>query len=509
MYLTELAGRQPEKIAIKMLSGAGRLSYAELNARSNRYARGFRKLGLRRGDHIALVLPNVLDFLPLCLAAERSGLYYTALSYRLQGDEIDYIISDSGSKVALSTVDLADRLTASLKNHPQLRVFCIDGTADGCEDWADWTSDLPETAIDDESPGADMLYSSGTTGRPKGILRPLPEPGEEGGFTQAIAILYGMDENTVYLSPAPLYHAAPLRFCLGVLGNGGCLVIAEHFDAETVLRGIETFGVTHSQWVPTMFVRMLKLPEAVRQSVDISSLVCAVHAAAPCPVDIKRQMIEWWGPVLFEYYAGTEANGLCFCNSEQWLENPGTVGAPLNCRVHILDEDFSELPPGQEGGVYFSGGGEFEYHNDDEKTRSAGSPQGYTTLGDIGYLNERGFLFLTDRKAHTIISGGVNIYPQETEDTLVTHPAVLDAAVIGVPNPDFGEEVKAVVQLIDPAGAGEDLADELIAWCRSKIADIKCPRSVDFVEELPRHPTGKLYKRLLKERYWKGHDKRI
>ena len=356
-----------------------------------------------------------------------------------------------------------------------------------------------------------MLYSSGTTGRPKGVRVPLSgQPlGTPTPLLAMMGALYGMDEHTVYLSPAPLYHAAPLRFCMSVLRLGGTCIVMEKFDPRLALELIERHRVTHSQWVPTMFIRMLKLPEEERARFDLSSQRVAIHAAAPCPIPVKEQMIDWWGPILHEYYAGTEGNGFTAITSEEWLAHRGSVGRPLRGAVHIVDDEGRELPPGQEGTVYFSGGARFEYHNDPEKTRSAYDERGWSTLGDVGYLDEEGYLYLTDRKAHMIISGGVNIYPQETENVLVLHPKVADVAVIGVPNEEFGEEVKAVVQLLDPAEAGPELAEELIAWCRERLSAIKCPRSVDFVEELPRHPTGKLYKRLLKDRYWGDRNTRI
>jgi acyl-CoA synthetase (AMP-forming)/AMP-acid ligase II len=321
-----------------------------------------------------------------------------------------------------------------------------------------------------------------------------------------------MDGSKVYLSPAPLYHAAPLRFCMSTLAIGATLVVMERFDAELYLKFADQYEVTHSQVVPTMFVRMLKLPDEVRSQYDVSSIECVIHAAAPCPVEVKQQMIEWWGPVLHEYYAGTEGNGFCYCNSDMWLAHPGTVGMPINCVVHIVDEDGEDLPVGVPGAVYFEGGGSFEYHNDPEKTADSRHPKGWSTLGDVGYLDEDNFLYLTDRKAYMIISGGVNIYPQEAENALTMHPKVVDVAVFGVPHEEFGEEVKAVVQPAEmPADdeAAQALAAELITYCRSQLADVKCPRSIDFREELPRHPTGKLYKRLLKDEYWDAAGRSI
>ncbi len=324
-----------------------------------------------------------------------------------------------------------------------------------------------------------------------------------------MAGLYSFTPDKIYLSPAPLYHSAPLRFTMAVHQLGGTVVVMEHFDAEETLRLIAKYRVTHMQMVPTMFTRMLRLPENVRGQYDVSSLQVVIHAAAPCPVEIKQRMIEWWGPKIFEYYAGTEGNGFVAINSEEWLQHKGSVGKPLVGKIHILDDDGHELPPGEAGMIYFEGGAKFEYHNDAAKTASSRSKEGWSTLGDIGYLESDGFLYLTDRKANMIISGGVNIYPQEAENLLVTHPKVQDAAVFGVPNEDFGEEVKAVVQPVDMKMAGPDLAAELIAFCRQHLSAIKCPRTIDFDAELPRHPTGKLYKRLIKDRYWAGHTKRI
>jgi long-chain acyl-CoA synthetase len=315
----------------------------------------------------------------------------------------------------------------------------------------------------------------------------------------------------VYLSPAPLYHAAPLRFTMAVQRVGGTVIVMEHFDPADLLRLIETYRVTHIQVVPTMFVRMLKLPKEERERYDVSSLQTVIHAAAPCPIPVKEQMIEWWGPKIHEYYAGTEGNGFCAITSEEWLAHKGSVGKPLLGELHIVDDDGNEVGPREEGTIYFGGGAQFEYHNDPEKTASSrdSKGRGWSTLGDVGYADEDGYLYLTDRKAYMIISGGVNIYPQEAENLLTTHPKVLDVAVIGVPNEDFGEEVKAVVQLVDGIEPSPDLVRELIQFCRDELADVKCPRTVDFVDELPRHPTGKLYKRLLRDTYWEGKQSRI
>jgi long-chain acyl-CoA synthetase len=358
-----------------------------------------------------------------------------------------------------------------------------------------------------------MLYSSGTTGRPKGVKTELTTDAFDAvsPFMQNNAVLYGFGPDTRYLSPAPLYHAAPLRFTMSVLRFGGTVVVMEKFDAEHALALIQQHRVTHSQWVPSMFVRFLKLPDATRARYDLSSLKVAIHAAAPCPVAVKERMIGWWGPVLFEYYAGTEGNGFVACNSAQWLAHKGTVGRAITGEIRILDPNGNVLPPGPDntGGIYFANAPVFEYHNDPEKTAASRTKEGWSTLGDVGYVDADGYLYLTDRKSHMIISGGVNIYPQEVEDLLITHPKIADAAVIGVPSDEYGEDVKAVVQPLDWADATPAFAAELIAFCRDNISHVKCPRSVDFDRELPRHPTGKLYKRLIRDRYWEGRSNKL
>ena len=360
--------------------------------------------------------------------------------------------------------------------------------------------------------GAPMMYSSGTTGRPKGILRPMFDihPSETSIGVLGIAGLWRLREGMVYLSPAPLYHTAPQVSVAIALRMKSTAVVMEHFDPALYLELVGRYGVTHSQVVPTMFSRMLKLPDEVRAAADLSSLEVVIHAAAPCPVPVKEQMIEWFGPILLEYYAATEGNGCTFITSPDWLAHKGSVGRSVLSDIQILDDDGRPCPVGTSGTVWFAGATDFEYFNDPEKTAGSRRDDGATsTVGDVGYLDSDGYLFLTDRKAHMIISGGVNIYPQETENLLVTHPSVLDAAVIGVPNEDLGEEVKAVVQLVDGVEGDAALEAALIAFCREHLAHFKCPRSVDFVDELPRLPTGKLYKGVLREQYWASHDTRI
>jgi acyl-CoA synthetase (AMP-forming)/AMP-acid ligase II len=352
-----------------------------------------------------------------------------------------------------------------------------------------------------------MVYSSGTTGRPKGIRLPLPE-GEVTAshqLAEQIGGRYGLGPEDTYLSPAPLYHTAPLAYTTAAHRLGATVVVMPKFDAEEALKAIQDHRVTMTQMVPTMFVRMLKLPEEVRKGYDLSSLRHVVHAAAPCPVPVKHAMIDWMGPIVFEYYGGSEGNGSTAITSEEWLRKPGSVGKANWGTIHICNDAGDELPAGEQGIVYFEGGWDFKYLGDEDKTRDARNPRHptWSTLGDVGYLDADGYLFLTDRKSYMIISGGVNIYPQEVENLLITHPRVADAAVIGVPNPDFGEEVKAVVQPLDPADATPAFAEELIAFCKEHLSPIKCPRSVDFDPALPRLDNGKLYKRLIKDRYWK------
>ena len=501
-----IAAENPNKTAYIMAETGEVVTYGELEARANQGAQLFRRLGLKRGDHIAILLENHKEFLTLCWAAQRSGLYYTAISWRLQVEEVEYIVNNCEARVFITSherKDVVSQLTGKLDLVTDY--FMLDGVIDGFESWEDATAQESTDPIADQAEGVAMLYSSGTTGYPKGVKRPLPDaPYGETDAMPLLGMLYGATQESIYLSPAPLYHAAPLGFTMSCLRNGIAVVVMQHFEAEFALECIERYKVTHSQWVPTMFVRMLKLPEEVRLRYDVSSLQAAIHAAAPCPVPIKEEMISWWGPVIFEYYAGTEGNGFVQLNSEEWLAHKGSVGKPLMCEIHICDEEGEEVPVGESGTIFFGGGGEFEYHKDDEKTKGSRHPKGWSTLGDVGYLDDDGYLYLTDRKHFMIISGGVNIYPQEAENILITHDKVMDVAVFGIPNEDFGEEVKAVVQLKDPAEANAILETELLAFCRDRLSHVKCPRSIDFRDELPRHPTGKLYKRLLKDEYWQA-----
>ena len=508
------AAVHPDRPAYIMARTGEIITYAMLDQWSNQGAQLFRSLGLKRGDTIALMLENVPRFYAICYAAQRAGLFYTCMSTRLSLSEAEYIIKDCGAQVLIVSGGLAGIAGELRGRAPGVAHFYATGGAiAGYTSWDDATAAMPATPIADQSAGRDMLYSSGTTGRPKGVKSALTDEAFDAGspMIQTTVGLYGFGGETRYLSPAPLYHAAPLRFSMTVLRLGGTVVVMEKFDPEEALRLIEKHKITHSQWVPSMFVRFLKLPAATRAKYDLSSLKVAIHAAAPCPIPVKEQMIAWWGPVLHEYYAGTEGNGYVACNSAEWLAHKGTVGRAFTGIVKIVDEAGHLQPPGPEhpGTIYFEGGNPFEYHNDPEKTASSRNAQGWSTLGDVGYLDAEGFLYLTDRKAHMIISGGVNIYPQEVEDLLITHPRIADAAVIGVPNEEFGEEVKAVIQPLDWADATPAFAAELIAFCRAHISHVKCPRSIDFDRELPRHPTGKLYKRLIRDRYWQGRANKL
>ncbi|MVZ99561.1 AMP-binding protein [Actinomadura sp. LD22] len=507
MHLGQVAAQTPDKPAV-IMAGSGRvLTFRELNDASNRLARLLHAEGLRPGDHIAFMLENHPLYLAIAWAAQRSGLYYTAISSRLQPEELAYIVGNCEAKAFITSA----AMEAAAQDPPDVPLrLMLGGTAPGYDSYEERVAAHPAEPIEHECEGSDMLYSSGTTGRPKGVKPPLTRApmGTAGPLHMLITGLFGAGEDSVYLSPAPLYHAAPLRYSLVFQRCGATVVVMEKFDAEQALAAIEKYRVTHSQWVPTMFIRMLKLPDEVRAKYDLSSLVCAVHAAAPCPVPVKERMIDWWGPILHEYYAGTEGNCFVYTDSEDWLAHKGTVGRPILGEVHVLDEDGAEQPPGTPGTLYFGGGPEFEYHGDEAKTAASRDPwgHGWTTLGDVGHVDEDGFLYLTDRRSYMIISGGVNIYPQEAENVLAVHPKVADVAVFGVPDAEMGEAVKAVVQPASMADAGPELEAELIAYCRGHLAHYKCPRSVDFRAELPRHPTGKLYKRLLRDEYWKDQS---
>ena len=509
MNISDHAAAAPDSPALIMTDGEVR-TYGAVYEGARRVAGLLHGAGLRRGDCVALMLPNRAEFLEVSWGCQLSGLYYTPVNTHLTFDEVEYIVDDSESRAIFidgSMHELASRLTGRC---PRVDVrVVVDGSLPGWRSYEDAAKEVRSFA--DLSDGTEMLYSSGTTGRPKAVRRPLPE--QNGSWAQsvlegALRHRYAMTAASVYLSPAPLYHAAGVNYTMAVMRVGAACVVVPRFDPEAVLRLIQDLRVTHAQFVPTMFVRMLKLPEEVRRRYDVSSLECVLHAAAPCPVEVKHQMMDWFGPIIHEYYGGTEGFAGTTIGPEEWLAHPGSVGRPLT-PVHIVDEAGTEVPTGESGEIFFEGGPDFEYFKDPAKTASIVNNRGWRTLGDMGHVDVDGYLYLTDRSTFMVVSGGVNIYPQEAENVLVMHPKVADAAVFGVPNAEFGEEVKAVVQPADGVAPGPELVTELLDYCREHLAAYKCPRSVDFDAELPRDPNGKLYKRRIRDRYWEGRASRI
>jgi acyl-coenzyme A synthetase/AMP-(fatty) acid ligase len=494
-------------------------TYGELESRSRRIAHLFRRWGLEPGDCVAVLIGNDDVFFDVFWACHRIGLYFTPVNWHLQRDEAEYIVDNCDAKVFLAHARFAELAEPIAARVSRLVVSAsVGGAIPGFRSLEDELASAPtDEPLGEELEGSVMLYSSGTTGRPKGVRRPLGRvaAGDPRATIASVGLLglFGIKESDVYLSPAPLYHAAPLAFASSHHRIGATTVIMRRFDAEDALRVIESQRVTASQWVPTHFKRLLSLPEAVRRRYDVSSLRVAVHAAAPCPVAVKEAMIDWWGDAIMEYYAGTEGGGTVI-RAKEWLAHKGSVGRHwAGGKVHILDEDGRPIDePDREGAIYFEAppdpAARFNYYKDDAKT--AGTYRGdLFTIGDVGYLDADGYLYLTDRQSNMIISGGVNIYPQETESHLVTHPKVHDVAVIGVPNEEMGEEVKAVVVPAVGVAPGPALADELIQFCRAHIAHFKCPRTIDFATELPRTETGKMQKRKLRDRYWQGHAGRL
>jgi long-chain acyl-CoA synthetase len=505
MQIRDTAVATPDKPAIIMYPSGTVVTFGELEARANRIAHLFRAAGLVEGDAVAIIMENNEHMHAVMWAARRAGLYYVPINTHLTAAEAAYIIDNSAAKAIVGSGALRAALAelgAELPNGLPEVLLIVDGELAGWQRYPECVADQPDTPIADEIEGDLLQYSSGTTGRPKGIKRDLPHvpPAESPGLMSAL-IGFWMNPDAVYLSPAPLYHTAPSVWSMQTQAGGITTVILEKFDAEGALEAIQKHRVTHGQFVPVMFTRMLKLPAEVRNSYDVSSLQRVMHAAAPCPVEIKKQMIDWWGPIVDEYYASSEAIGSTLITAEDWLTHPGSVGKSMMSALHILDEDGNELPPGQPGEIYFEGGHDFEYLNDAAKTASSRDSHGWKTVGDIGYLDEDGYLYLTDRRHHMIISGGVNIYPQEAENILVTHPKVMDAAVFGIPDDEMGQRVKGVVQTVDPADATDEFAEELQAWLRDRLSHYKCPRTISFEAELPRTDTGKLYKQSLIEKY--------
>ena len=521
LHLSHWAAKNPDKPAIIMGADGYTVSFGELDQRSNQVAHLFRNLGLNRGDHVAFLVENHPSFFELCWAAQKAGLYYTPISYYLHPAEIAYIVKNCDAKVFITSIKQLEKAQAAfkdtyLKNNAKVKSKFVLGkrpgdkrsASEGFDCWYSATEKFPRTAIADQSEGREMLYSSGTTGQPKGIkfaLSTITEPGAAPEIKNSVALIQmlGIDDKAVAMSTSPLYHSMPLSMVMGSHRMGCSVVIMEKFDAEKALALIDKYKVAYSQWVPTMFIRAVKLPDAVKKKYNVSSLRIVMHGAAPCPKHVKEEMIHWFGPVLWEFYSGSERNGIFMIGSDDWMKHKGSVGRCVDAKVHIVDDETGkELPVGEIGTIYCSKGEVFQYHNDDSKTKAVTLHDNWTTIGDVGYLDAEGYLYLTDRKSYMIISGGVNIYPQETEDCLIKHPKVADVAVFGVPNADMGEEVKAVIQPVNFSEAGSALEKELIAFCQSNISKIKCPKSIDFEKELPREDTGKLKKRLLKDRYW-------
>jgi long-chain acyl-CoA synthetase len=510
------AQRTPDKVAVAVVETGATLTYAQLDDASARLARLLRERGAKHGDRVSVLMDNRAEYLVAVWAARRCGLRSVPINWHLKTEEAAYVVDNSDSVALITSQPLLELAETVRERCPQLKTHLVFGPAGrGFESVEAATAGLAPWPMTDEPEGALMPYSSGTSGRPKGILRPLADTrfGDRIGFEQMVEVAYGFSADTVYLCPAPLYHTAPIGWSMATLANGGTLVVLHSYDPEQALKAIETHRVTHAQFVPTHFIRMLKLPEAARSAYDLSSLKFAIHAAAPCPVEVKEAMIAWWGPIIYEYYAGSEGGGFVSLNTEEWLKHRGSVGkvqttAALGMgnpggqtAVHIVDpETGEEVKSGDVGVIYFAAATPFDYYKDPGKTAEFFNDKGWGTLGDMGWIDGEGYLYLTDRKSHMIISGGVNIYPQEIESVLALHPAVADVGVIGVPNAEFGEEVKAVVQpAVEPS---EALAEELMAYCRERLAGYKCPRTVDFAETLPRLPNGKLLKRELRKPYW-------
>jgi long-chain acyl-CoA synthetase len=505
-HLSELARTQPDRPAATAADGTG-VTFAQLDDESRRLAALLESRGLVPGDTVAIACENIPRYLPAVWGALRAGLLLVPVNWHLSPAEALYIARDSGARALISSGTLAALASELAAASPALATRLVTGgPVDGFEDY-----DAALSASSTERPAAEvsghvMFYSSGTTGRPKGIRRNEPPAafGSEQLLEALLAGLYGFSTETVYLCTGPLYHAAPLGWSLGAQALGGQVVVMPRFDPEACLAMIEKFRVTHVQFVPTMFVRLLKLPPEVRARYDLSSLRTVVHAAAPCPPDVKRAMIEWFGPIIEEYYAASEGNCYFAIGSADWLAHPGSVGRPLLGTPHVLGDDGAEVPAGQVGQIWIEGPSAFTYHNDAGKTAGAYNDRGWSTLGDLGHVDADGYLYLSDRRTDLIITGGVNVYPREIEEALAMHPAVADVAVIGLPEPEMGEEIRAVVQPAAGVAGSPELAAELIEHCAERLARFKRPRRVDFVTDLPRLPSGKILRRLVRDTYEKA-----
>jgi long-chain acyl-CoA synthetase len=504
MHPANHAQTTPDRAAFVMADSGESVTYRQLDERSNQGAHLFRTLGLKSRDVVAILLENHPRYLEVAWAAQRAGLYYTCISAKLNAVEIEYILTDCGARALVTSSAMEEVLDELANRFGGLSLFIVGEGRARFRSYEAERAGFPATPIGDQTAGSDMLYTSGTTGRPKGV-KPAPIGGAFDGETRLETVcrnLFGFEAGCVYLCPAPLYHSAPLRLCMSVQRLGGTVVVMERFDAEAALALIEKHRIDCAQFVPTHFIRMLKLPADTRGRYEVSSLKSVIHASAPCPVPVKEAMIAWWGPVINEYYSGTEGNGMCYISAHDWLSHKGSVGKAVVGVLHICDDAGDPLPPRTEGLVYFEGGSPISYHNDPQKTSDIYNKHGWMTLGDVGWVDEEGYLCLTDRRSFMIISGGVNIYPQEIENLLVGHPKIADVAIVGAPHEEMGEQVVAVVQPAPGVAAGPELADEVLAFARANLSHVKVPRRVDFMDELPRQPSGKLFKRLIRDAYW-------
>lgn len=505
MSIEHWASTTPHSAALIIAETGETVSFRELVERSNRAAHLLRDLGLRAGDHVAFMVDNSPLFFDLCWAALRSGLVYTPMSIHLAAEDAGYILSDCDARVFIASHSLKATAIDAAKHAPLLEHrFLSDGAEAGFYSWQEAVAECPVSGIADPSLGIDMSYSSGTTGRPKGVVRPP----ERIPFGHPDAVMerghpgHGFSKNTRFLVPNPVYHSAPSRFSMIVQSLGGTVVLMQKFDPENALAAIERYRANHGLFVPTMFVRMLQLDPETRQRYDVSSLRQVVHAAAPCPTPVKEQMLDWWGPIVDEFYGSTEQCGFTHITAAEWVERKNSIGRPTLGKFHVLDDQGRALPAGEIGTIWVEGAEPFSYYKAPDKTAESCNERGWQTLGDVGYIDEQGYVYLTGRNAFTINSGGVKISPKEVEDVLATHPSVVEAAVFGIPCPHFGEQVKAVVQLHDHSEAGAKIEAELIELCRARLSRIKAPKSIDFEEILPRDAVGKLLKKTLKARYW-------